>query len=169
MGLLVSQLVDGKVQSVEVVYSGEISKLKVAPVTCAALKGLLSPMLQETVNFVNAPHVAQERGIKVIESRSSEVRGVRQPADLVKDQDRQAGERTAEGTLFGAESRVVALDGYRVEMIPEGVKLLTWQRDRPGVVGRVGTLLGSLNVNIAEMQLGRAKARERAVMVLERG
>lgn len=164
MGLLVSQLLEGTVQSVEVTYSGEISRLKVQPVTNAILKGLLSPMLQETVNFVNAPHVASERGIKVVESKSSEVREYVNLVSVTVKTDK--GEKSSEGTLFGTEARIVRLDGYRVELLPEGVKLLTWQRDRPGVVGRVGTLLGSMNVNIAEMQLGRERVRERAIMVL---
>ncbi|HEY3997385.1 MAG TPA: phosphoglycerate dehydrogenase [Candidatus Xenobia bacterium] len=164
MGLLLSQTLDGTVQSVEILYSGEISKMKVAPVTNAALKGLLSPMMRETVNFVNAPHVAQERGIKVIESRSTEVRQYINLLSLKVTTDKVG--KACEGTLFGSEPRIVTLDGYRVEIIPQGVKLLTWQQDRPGVVGRVGTLLGTLNVNIAEMLLGRARVREKAIMVL---
>ncbi|MHB2019553.1 MAG: phosphoglycerate dehydrogenase [Candidatus Xenobia bacterium] len=165
MGLLLAQLTEGAIQSVDIQYSGEISKLKVAPVTNAIVKGLLSPTVGETVNYVNAPLVAQERGIRVVEAKTSELRDYLTLLQVRIKTDRE--EKFCEGTLFGtSDTRIVNLDGYRVEVVPSGYKLLTWQQDRPGVVGRVGTLLGEIHVNIAEMQVGRTKRGESAVMVL---
>lgn len=165
MGSFLGQITQGAVQEVEVSYAGEISKLRLEPITAAILKGILSIGQCERVNYVNAPLIAQERGIQIKEVH------VPQPRDYVNTVTlrlrTEGEERSCEGTIFGTrESRIVTVDGHRMDLNPVGNKLLTWQEDQPGVVGRIGTFLGAHNINIAEMQVGRDEPRGHALMVL---
>jgi D-3-phosphoglycerate dehydrogenase len=142
------------VAEVDIEYAGEIAQLNVKPVTIAILRGLLSPWLGETVNYVNAPVLAQRRGIRVLESKAAE------PEDFVsllsvRVRERSGREHLACGSIFGrTQPRIVRIDNFRFEAIPEGTTILLRNFDQPGVVGRVGTLLGNAAVNIARMQLG---------------
>jgi len=165
MGSFMAQIVQGGIQAIDVGYAGDISRHRTEPLTYAVLKGLLSVRESETVNYVNAPFIAQEYGIRVSEVRDQ------QPRDYVNAitvrVTTETEDRSCEGTLFGSrESRIVMLDGHRMDVNPTGHKLLTWQDDQPGVVGRIGTVLGQHNINIAEMQVGRDTPRGHALMVL---
>ncbi|MBM3464548.1 MAG: phosphoglycerate dehydrogenase, partial [Armatimonadetes bacterium] len=165
MGSFLAQIIGGAIAAVEVTYAGEITKLRLEPLTWSVLKGILSVNQCETVNYVNAPLIAQERGISVRETR---VQHSRDYVNAITVRVRTESEtREAEGTIFGArEPRIVAVDGHRMDLHPVGHKLLTWQEDQPGVVGRIGTFLGEHNINIAEMQCGRDHPRGHALMVL---
>jgi D-3-phosphoglycerate dehydrogenase len=166
MGSFLAQIASGPVERVEVTYSGDICKLRLEPVTWSVLKGVLSTTQAETVNYVNAPVIAQERGIAVAESR---IQSGRDYVNLIEVAVKTggSGERRCEGTVFGADDRrIISVDGHRMDLHPEGHKLLTWQADQPGVVGRIGTFLGKSNINIAEMQVGRDRPRGHALMVL---
>lgn len=165
MGSFLAQIAHGAVQSVDVTYAGDICKLRLEPVTWTVLKGILSVTQAETVNYVNAPVIAQERGLQVQESRRPQVRDY---VNLIEIVLRTATEeRRCEGTIFGADdARIISVEGNRMDLHPEGFKLLTWQEDQPGVVGHIGTFLGENNINIAEMQVGRDRPRGHALMVL---
>ena len=165
MGRFIQSLSDGAVQSVAVTYRGELAEHNTSFLTKSILKGLLSPGSPDTVNYVNAVLKAKERGISISEAKSQSCSTYSSLIEL----ELQAGGTTHRiaGTLFNDnQPRVVDLDGYKLAVVLEGVKLITWQTDCPGVVGRVGSLLGTHDINIAEMQLGRRQAREKAVMVL---
>jgi D-3-phosphoglycerate dehydrogenase len=124
------------------------------PVSVAALKGVLSTFLGEAVNYVNAERIAEGRGIEVVRSTYS------QPADYpnLVEVSLLGKERRIDvhGTLFGErDPRVVRFGGYRLEFRPEGKLLVLQNRDRPGVVGKLGLLLGEAGVNIADIHLAR--------------
>jgi D-3-phosphoglycerate dehydrogenase len=130
------------------------------------LRGLLLPWCGETVNYVNAPLLAQRRGIRVLESRAAEAEDFLSLLS-VRVRDRSGREHLACGTIFGrTQPRLVRVDNFRFEAIPEGATILLHNQDQPGVVGRVGMLLGNANVNIARMQLGLDRQTGQALQVL---
>ena len=165
LGALASQIVPGAVSKLIVEYSGEVAENDVSPLTTTVLRGLLAPMMDVMVNFVNAPFIAKERGIEVIESKSKEAKGF---ASLISVKVKtQKGDREVGGTSFiGIGDRLVSIDGYRVNADPSGFLLILSNIDRPGMIGKVGTALGQHNINIASMEVGRLKVGEKAVMVL---
>jgi len=165
MGLLLSQLSKSAIEKVELVYQGDISKENPAVLTNAALKGILQHELGESVNYVNAPILARERGIKLQESKSqTSANYANQLSIHVKT---SKAEHWVSGAVFeNSRPRIVEIDHYPINLIPQGYKLFTWHHDKPGIVGRVGMCLGNHDINIAEMQVGRDSVRSRAVMVL---
>ena len=154
LGMFVSQLVEGQVMQVEIHYSGQVAECETTPISVAILKGLLSSMLAEHVNFVNASVLAKERGIKVTESKSSTAAHY---ANLVRlDIRTDKKQSSVAGTVISREdTRIVMIDNYDVEAVPDGFLLLISNKDVPGIVGQIGTLLGDNRVNIAGMTLGR--------------
>ena len=165
LGLFQGQRSVGGVQEVDVEYAGQIAELNVQPITLSVLKGLLEPWVGERVNFVNAPIIAQQHGIRVIESKAA------QPQDFVslltvrvRSRD---GEELVAGTLFGrTQVRIVRVDNFLLEAIPEGATLLIRNHDRPGVVGHIGSTLGEAQVNISRMQLGLNPEGDEALQLL---
>ena len=152
LGLFQGQTCTG-IEEIDVECAGEITDLNVTPITLAVVKGLLEPWVGERVNFVNAPHVAQERGIRVVESKSASHEDYRAVVTVRVKTDH--GEHLVAGAIFGkVQPRIVRVDGFRLEAVPEGAALLIRNNDRPGVVGQVGTLLGEAGINISRMQLG---------------
>jgi D-3-phosphoglycerate dehydrogenase len=165
MGCFLFSLLGGKVRGIEVLYRGKLASLDVDLLTKAAVKGVLACGSPETVNFVNAPLVAQERGVEVRESKSASSTTYSSVVELKLETDK--GTLTGTGAMFEDDQpRLVALDGLGLSVILSGHKLITWQNDEPGVVGRVGSLLGEEDINIAEMQVGRATPRTKAIMVM---
>lgn len=166
MGSLQAQLAEGAIQEVTIMYSGDFVGLDMAPVTTAALKGLLSLFLKDEVNFINAPVIAKERGIRVVESRSVETEDY---TNLVTMNAVAAeGSNTVSGTIFGKhEPRIVRINNFRLEVIPEGHLLLIHNVDKPGAIGSIGTVLGKHNVNIARMYVGQEKDGGRNVIFLD--
>ncbi len=165
MGCLQAQLAKGAIREVSVIYLGDFLGLDMAPVTTAALKGLLTPFLKDEVNFVNAPVIAKERGIKVIESRSVETEDF---TNLVTIQATASkGSNTVSGTIFGKhEPRIVRVNAFRLEVVPEGHLLFIRNLDKPGAIGSIGTVLGKHNINIARMHVGQEKEDLRNVILL---
>lgn len=169
LGKLIAQLISGQLEELKVRYSGEVSEFNVAPVTISVLKGILGHVITEPVNFVNAPVIAKERGIKVIETKSSIAEDF---ADLIYVTVRTNGKKREEfsvaGTLFGKKKdpRVVRINDYHVDAIPSGFILVLMNEDKPGVIGNVGVILGNNNVNIAGLALGRNEAGGKAVTML---
>ncbi|MFQ6133030.1 MAG: phosphoglycerate dehydrogenase [Armatimonadota bacterium] len=153
------------ISDVEISYSGEIAEGSVAPLTPRFLVGLLSPQLEQAVNTVNASLIAESRGVNVVERKTQETLGY---ASLISTRVVSGGtEMTIDGTLFGrADPRIVRVNEYRIDIVPQGLTLFTWHYDRPGVIGNVGTLLGNNKVNIAGMQVGRAYVGSHAFMAL---
>lgn len=165
IGAMAIQLADGAVKSIEIAYCGELSSLETGPVGRSVLKGLLQPILTESVNLVNAPVIAESRGIRITESKSTAPEDYTSLLSVKVKTDK--GTKTIEGTLFGKKDiRIVQIDGYYVDVIPEGTMLVTTHVDKPGIIGRVGTLLGNHGINIAGMHVGREAVGKDAVMVL---
>ena len=163
LGRFQGQLARGRVDVVEVEYSGEVAELKVAPITIAVLKGILSTV-RENVNLVNASHVAQQLGIKVIESKTTRTTDF---ASAVTVKVKGVVDRLIAGAVFhGRQPRIVRVDDFMLEAIPEGYTLLIHNHDQSGVVGRIGTLLGNAGVNISRMQLALHESRGEACMLV---
>ncbi len=165
MGSFYLQMFDGSVDEIELTYSGEIASLPLAPLTISCLIGYLRHVVGDGVNWVNAPHIAKARGIAVRETSTTEVRNY---SNLITLTARSGSdEHHLSGTLLSNEMRIVRVDDYRIEIIPARYMLVTTHHDRPGVVGKIGTLLGNEGVNIGSMQLGRKTAGGEAMMVLQ--
>ncbi|MEB3338728.1 MAG: phosphoglycerate dehydrogenase [Leptolyngbyaceae bacterium] len=165
LGNLVAQLVGGRVESLNIRLQGELATSDSQPVVVAALKGLLSHALQERVNYVNASIEAKERGIRVIETRDASVKDYAGSLHLVAKG--ALGEHSVTGALLGDnEVRVTSVDDFPINVSPSRYMLFTLHRDMPGIIGKIGSMLGDFNVNIASMQVGRKIVRGDAVMVL---
>ncbi|MDD5449119.1 MAG: phosphoglycerate dehydrogenase [Candidatus Omnitrophica bacterium] len=165
LGSLAAQLVEGHIKKVVIKYTGDITNYDTAPLTIAVLKGILTPILQETVNFVNAPMIARERGIKIDETKTAEIETF---ANLISvDIETDKTKLNVDGTLFTkTDSRIVRIGGFYVEAVPSGYMLVISNKDVPGIIGQIGTLLGKNGINIAGMSFGREKPGGKAVSVL---
>lgn len=164
LGSFQGQILKGGIEEVTIEYSGDVVNYDVAPITIACLKGLLDQVLDMYVNFVNAPFVAKERGIKVVEIKSS------RSTDFASSVTIKVGtrdeENVVEGALFGKkEPRIVRIDKFLLDAVPEGYLLLLQNEDKPGVIGNVGTLLAANNINVARLHLGRQAVGGAAVSV----
>ena len=148
-GKIAAQLLGERISSVEVHYEGDIAAEEVDLVTASALKGVFSP-LEFEVNAVNAPQLAEDRGIEVTESKTRQTEDFQSLVSVtVENGDTSL---SVDGTLFaGEDPRIVRIDGYRVDAVPYGQMLVARNRDEPGVIGLIGTTLGEAGVNIAGM------------------
>ena len=165
LGSLQMQLSQGGIERVTVEYSGEVASLSVAPLTIAVLKGLLTPIMEHPVNYVNAPTVAKERGIEVKEIKSSDA-GDFTSLIRVRVEAGKVSHQVA-GTLYHKkEARVVEIDQFKVEMVPEGHLLFIHNMDRPGVIGMVGKVLGDKGINIVRMQCALEKRGGDALLII---
>ncbi|WP_422443994.1 phosphoglycerate dehydrogenase [Thermoanaerobacterium sp. DL9XJH110] len=165
MGSFYTQLRNGRIREVEMIYTGKIEKMDVKLVTTAGIKGILSNILQTQANLVNAPLIAKERGIKIIEKKIRQEQDA--PGVVTMKVTTDKGEGLVSGTVTGNnEERIIAVDDYKIDLIPSGYVLITFHKDRPGIVGKVGTLLGKNDINIAYMQVGRKSYRGEALMAL---
>jgi D-3-phosphoglycerate dehydrogenase len=165
LGSLATQIAGDHPHGVQIEYGGVVTEQDTAPLTAAVLRGLLAPFFDSPVNYVNAPHLARERGVQVVESRTSQPTGF---VNSIRVRVRTAaGETEVEGTVFSDDtSRIVNINGFRLEAVPEGYILMLHNRDVPGVVGSVGTLLGASHVNIARLELGRERVGGMAVSLI---
>ena len=148
-GKIAVQLLDSRVETVEVSYEGDIADEDIDIVTASALKGVFQP-LEWQVNAVNAPRIAEERGIEVSETKRRQAEDFQSLVTVtVGDGEREIG---VCGTLFaGDNARIVRVDGYRVDAIPGGKMMVARNTDEPGVIGHIGTVMGEYDVNIAGM------------------
>lgn len=165
LGCLHMQIAKGGVKEVELEYSGELAEMNTSPITVAFLKGLFTPILQDAVNYVNAPVIAKDRGIRVVESKSDSsddfVNVLR--IKVVTSE----GENVLVGTVFGKnEPRLVRLNTFRLEALLQGPMLLVYNNDVPGVIGALGVTLGSDGVNISRMTVGREEASNQNIILL---
>jgi D-3-phosphoglycerate dehydrogenase len=165
MGSLQAQLSDSALVEVRIDYSGAITQYDVKPLTTAMLKGLLTPILKHDVNFVNATHIAADRGIKVVESRTSTSEGFSSLAKLtVKTLE---DEHIVSGTIFGKKlPRILRINNFYLEAIPEGYNLLIHNENVPGVIGAIASTLGQGGININRMQVGEEREHKENVIFL---
>jgi D-3-phosphoglycerate dehydrogenase len=165
LGKLATQLSGDHLRSAEISYRGEIADRNVTVLTAAAVQGLLEPISATPVNLVNARLFAQQRGLEIIETRSSTAA---QYTSLVRiTVNTRAGATSVAGVISDGRANVVQIDDYELHLPPTpGYLLVTRHVDRPGIIGLVGTLLGEADINISSMQVGREAPRGHALMLL---
>jgi D-3-phosphoglycerate dehydrogenase / 2-oxoglutarate reductase len=165
LGSFQAQMTEGAITSVSVSYVGEVAKLDIKPLTHSVLKGLLFPRVGDEVNYVNAPSMAAGRGITVGEEI---VEGGEDFTTLIRLTVRAGMEENVlAGTIFGKyEPRLVQINKFRLEAVPEGHMLFIYNTDRPGVIGAIGTTIGRHEINIARMTVGQEKERGQNVILL---
>jgi len=165
LGSFISQNFEGGIEQVTIEYKGDVTKLNMEPLTMAVLKGMLAPALEETVNFINAPLIAKERGIIVKEITTEDAGDYHSMIRVKIKSGSMKG--TISGVLHGKKDpRIVEINGFAVEVVPEGELLVLGNNDKPGVIGNIGTLLGKNKINIARMQFGREKRGGLAISVV---
>ncbi len=166
VGAIATQLVTGKLLAISIDYYGEIAEHDVTPLRASIIRGLLKPISVENVNIVNANHVAQARGWE-IEEKMRTSHDVFVSLIVVKVRTTDA-EVIVSGTVDRGQPNIVGINGMDVDLVPEpNTYLLACDNeDRPGMIGRVGTLLGQHDINIRQMQVGRREARSRSLMLV---
>jgi D-3-phosphoglycerate dehydrogenase len=165
LGAFEAQVNGRGLKKVCIEYAGTVTRHPVEHLTTAMLKSLLTPMYGSMVNYVNAPHLAQESGIEVVDMRSTATGGFENSICLtVVDTD---GEHSVGGALFSVDDyRIVSVDDYHVEASPDGHLLVIYNQDCPGVIGTVGQVLADAGINIAMMNLSRRKFQGKAVSLV---
>src|SRR5207302_1834723 len=166
VGRLFTGLAGGAPSTLHIEYEGEIADYDCRVLTLSVLKGVLGPVVDEPVSFVNAPQLAEERGLVVRETTSSSARDY---VNLIELRGHSAdGSTHVAGTLYGKKDapRIVAIDDYIVDLPPSSHMLVVRNQDTPGMIGRVGTILGEGGVNIDEFDLGKGPAGDKPLMVL---
>lgn len=152
LGRMASQLAPGRVRELEVEFSGTFA-VEPDPIAIAVTKGFLEPILDEPPNYINASAIAKERDIRVSRVNAARDRGYTQHVEVTA---RGAGVHTEiGGTVLGEQPRIVSIEGYPIEIRPERTMLICTNYDRPGAIGKVGTILGDAGINISGMQLSR--------------
>jgi D-3-phosphoglycerate dehydrogenase len=165
LGSFHMQIAKGGVEEVNLEYIGDFEEQTTGPITVAFLKGLFTPILQDAVNYVNAPLIAKERGIRVVESKTGHSDDFTSLLSIrVKTTE---GKNMLAGTVFGKnEPRLVRMNTFRLEALPSGPMLFVYNKDIPGVIGALGTTLGEHEVNISRMTVGREKEQGRNIILL---
>ncbi|MDY6862725.1 MAG: phosphoglycerate dehydrogenase [Thermodesulfobacteriota bacterium] len=165
IGKFQGQLTNASIEEIHIEYSGEITELELEPLSINLLKGLLNLIYEETINFVNAPIIAKERGIKVYETKTSHSEDYASLITLMVKSKKT--ESLIAGTIFGKkDSRIVKINNFRLEAVPEGHILLIYTFDRPGVIGHIGTILGENGINISKMQFSREKKEGTSLILI---
>src|SRR5436309_2740416 len=164
LGRFLSQVAPRRVDELRINYSGKVNELDTTAITRSILKGFLQTAGGADINEVNAPAFAESLGLKITETRLSAAGDY---TDLVElSADAEGKSVSVGGAFFGATPRIVSVNSRPVEARPHGVILVLENTDRPGIVGRIGTLLGEHNVNIATMSLSRNQAGGTALTIL---
>jgi D-3-phosphoglycerate dehydrogenase len=166
LGRMFTAVAGGTVDTLEISYEGQIADYDCRVLTLSVLKGVLGPVVDEPVSFVNAPQLAEERGLVVRETTSSSARDY---VNLIELRGHTSERSThIAGTLYGKQDapRIVAIDDYIVDLPPSSHMLVVRNVDKPGMVGRVATIVGDHAINIDEMDLGRGPAGDVSLMLL---
>ena len=164
LGHTVYSIAEGAIKNLEVTYNGEITKVNTRLLTTAVIKGMLNPVMEKEVNYVNAPGIAKERNIKFAEIKDDAAEDF---SNLITVKVSTGSKSfSVQGTLFGSEGRIVQIDKFRVDVDPHSRILICPHINRPGVIGNVGTLLGANNINISGMQVGKTEVESKNLMVL---
>ncbi|HIX43581.1 D-3-phosphoglycerate dehydrogenase [Kurthia sp. 3B1D] len=165
IGAFAMNLTEEAVNEINIYYSGDVANYDVRPLTNNTVKGVLTRNLGNHVNNVNARYLADRNGIKISEQKSTQARAFL--SSITVEVITENEKHSVKGTLLnGLGARIVQVDQYVVDVVPEGNLLFIKHTDKPGVIGRVGTSLAEQNVNIATMQVGRADEGGDAIMML---
>lgn len=165
LGIFVSHLGDEVVEEMTISYAGDLTAFEIAPLTQNTIKGFLSRHLGSHVNNVNAAYLAERKGITIHEKKTRAARGF---TNLITvEVVTKKGQYRVAGTLLnGLGPRIVKINEYSMDVVPEGHLLFVHHTDQPGMIGKVGTLLAENDVNIATMQVGRETIGGKAIMML---
>ncbi|MDY6932905.1 MAG: phosphoglycerate dehydrogenase [Spirochaetota bacterium] len=164
MGSFQGSVMNGKVEEVNIYYSGDFQNSNIAPLTSAYIKGMMSPYIDFNINFVNASVIAKERGIKI---QIGEDTTSRDYSHLIRVKVvGQEGVNELWGTILARNVRFVRFDDYLVDFVPSGRMLVLHNNDVPNVIGSIGTFLGDNGINIANLHLSRAKKGGRALVIV---
>jgi len=165
IGCLLGQLSEGRIKEVSIEYSGETAEYDVSWLTSSGLVGMLNLILEEEVNLINAPVIAKDRGIEVKETKVVQAKGF---ANLIEGEiTTDQGKIVVGGVVFGKDNlRIVRVQDFYLETIPEGNMLIYNNKDVPGIIGKVGNILGQNKINIARMEVGRGKPGGEALTVV---
>ncbi len=166
LGCVLTQITKGAIQKVSIEYVGEAAALETQPLTVSILKGMLTPILGDMVNFVNVPIHVKERNIKVTESIRTEAEDFTNLISIhVKTSEE---ENLVAGTIFGKkEARMVRINDFRLEAALEGHLVLIYNIDTPGTIGAIGSCLGQNNINISLMNVGQVLERGQNIIFLK--
>ncbi len=165
LGVMAQDLSDGAVRQVEAEYDGKITEADTRMVTMAVLKGILSPVLETNVNYVNAPGLADERNIDVKETKNAKKpAGFDSLISVRVNTDKDS--IIIKGALFGEQGRIVDINDFRVDVDPHAELMICPHENRPGIIGTVGTLLGQEGINISSMEVGKTSREGTNLMVL---
>lgn len=166
IGQLLYQLGEGQMSKISIKYEGEIANHDTAALKAAVIGGLIESISEERVNLVNANAIAQQRGLKITEHKDPVCENYGNLITL--EVGTTAGVTTVAGTVMRGEPHILRVNSYWIDIVPrEGYILFSDHRDRPGLIGQVGTILGDADINISSMQLGRLEPRGSALFVLE--
>ena len=163
LGKMASQLATGRVRELQIEFAGTFPA-DPDPIAVAVTKGFLEPILDETPNYINAPSIAKERDVRISKITASRARGYTNQVLVTASGDGDTV--SVGGTVMGDAPRIISINGFSIEIKPEGTMLLCTNYDKPGAVGRVGTVLGNAGVNISSMQLSRIGEDNKAMFVL---
>ncbi|MDP2929115.1 MAG: phosphoglycerate dehydrogenase [Candidatus Omnitrophota bacterium] len=154
IGSIITQIVEGSIKKVKIRYVGDILKYDLSSFTVSLIKGMLTPILQETVNFVNSMVIAKERGITVVESKTAEIQDFANM--IIVEVETDKAKSLVAGTLFTkTDPRIVKINEFWVDCVPQGNMLLVFNKDLPGIIGDIGTIFGKNSINIASVSFGR--------------
>jgi len=165
MGSLVSQLIEGQMKSLHIKYSGEIVNYDCSPLKAAAISGLLQHVVEEKVNLINAPLIAAKRGLKISEESEPTCENYSTLITLsVKSNEKTT---TVSATVMRNQTHLVQIDDFWMDIAPvEGYFLFCSHRDRPGLIGSIGTITGKANIDISSMHLSRLQPAGQALVIL---
>lgn len=166
LGTFASQLNHQAVKEIHVDYAGDLSEVDTQPLTRYIIKGVLSRHFAEDVNIVNSMHLAKVRDINVVVSKTVATKGFTNLVTVTLKGEDDSEQRIAGTLLNGYGPRIVQINKFPVDVAPHGNLLFISHNDKPGIIGKVGTLLGENEVNIAAMQVGRKIVGGEAIMVL---
>jgi len=165
IGTLVSTIGPGQIKGVEVQYRGLIAEMAVEQVTLNFVVGLLQKHFDMPLNMVNTPVLTKERGISIDETKNTEAKDVSSSFSARVVTDKVT--RTVTGSVFGGTLlRIIEIDGFNIEMTPQGAVLVIFNDDKPGVIGSVGTLCGIHNINICTMGVGQKPTERKAILAV---
>lgn len=164
LGAFAGQATQSAIKEIEICYEGDVSTLNTKPLTAIVLKGLLGPLL-EGVNMVNAPVIAEDRNIKILEAKSETAGDYHTLVTVTVTTESQ--KRSIKGTLFNHEPRIVEIKGIHIDAKLGPNMLYIANHDKPGLIGALGTVLGEAGVNIATFNLGRASEGGDAIALIE--
>jgi D-3-phosphoglycerate dehydrogenase len=154
LGRTLVQLVEGPIKNIDIEYTGQVCDFNTSYLTLSIIRGILSPIVKEPVNFVNAPHILKDKNILVNESKSNLIKEYTSFIKVAITTDKERN--SIGGTVFGKNNiRISRLFGYDIDLEPATYMLIVTNKDVPGMVGRIGTRLGKEGINIASLQMAR--------------